>query len=147
MVCKPEPGGEGGGSAPTPASPPRDKRSPVLHGSSRVLAAAHAHHDHGEEEEEGSHGEAHAVHGFVAQEAAAVDVGLDPQDRPAAFTETGELQRRREGEHHPGIPHPPRALLPPKMGQPRTAPMPPVKQAVGLLGDSSGMTQLKHPAG
>lgn len=79
MVCKGEPSGEGGGLPPH-QHPPRDKRSPILHGSSRVLAAAHTHHDHGEEEEEGSHGKAHAVHGFVAQEAAAVDVGLDRQD-------------------------------------------------------------------
>lgn len=66
--------------------------SPVLHGSSRVLAAAHAHHDHSKEEEEGGCGKAHAVHGLVAQEAAAVSVDLDPQHRAAALAEAGELQ-------------------------------------------------------
>lgn len=93
MVCKQEPSGEEGGwPFPTPASPPRDERSPVLHGGSWVLAAAHTHHEQSKEKEEGGHGKAHTVHGFVAQEAAAVDVGLDPQDRPAAFTEARELQ-------------------------------------------------------
>lgn len=41
---------------------------PILDGRSRVLAAAHADHDDGEEEEEAGHGEAHAVHGLVAHD-------------------------------------------------------------------------------
>lgn len=86
--------------APTPHPAPRAPHAPVLQGGPRVLAAAHAHHEHGEEAEEGGHGEAHAIHGLVAQEAAAVHVGLDPQHRATAFTETRELKQQWEREHH-----------------------------------------------
>lgn len=48
--------------------------SPVLDGSSRVLAGAHSDHDDGEQEEEAGHGEAHAVHRLVAHD----DVTVHP---------------------------------------------------------------------
>lgn len=84
--------GQGWRFLPVPTPGTVGAHAPVLQGSPRVLAAAHAHHEHGEEAEEGGHGEAHAIHGLVAQEAAAVHVGLDPQHRPTAFTETRELK-------------------------------------------------------
>lgn len=72
---------------------------PVLDVSSGVLAAAHADHNDGEEEEEAGHGEAHAVHGLVAHDDVTIHMVLHAGNTEAALTETWNLtesQHRRE---------------------------------------------------
>lgn len=50
--------------------------SPVLDGSSGVLAGAHSDHDDGKQEEEAGHGKAHAVHRLVTHNDVAVHLVL-----------------------------------------------------------------------
>lgn len=66
-----------------------------MDGGSRVLAAAHADHDDGEEEEEAGHGEAHAVHGLVAHDDVTVDLVSYEGYTGSAQTETWNLRVER----------------------------------------------------
>lgn len=68
---------------------------PILDGRSRVLAAAHADHDDGEEEEEAGHGEAHAVHGLVAHDDVTVHLVIYKGYTGSAKTETWNLTDKR----------------------------------------------------
>lgn len=80
---------------------------PILDGGSGVLAAAHSDHDDGEEEEEASHGEAHAVHRLVAHNDVTVHLVLYARYTGAANTETRNLsestQRRLWMEDRQGL--------------------------------------------
>ena len=66
--------------------------SPILNDGSWVSAAAHAHHDHGEQEEEAGHGEAHAVHRLEAHDGVTVHLVLDARYAAPALAETGDLE-------------------------------------------------------
>lgn len=74
----------------------RAQHEPILDGGSGVLAAAHSDHDDGEEEEEASHGEAHAVHRLVADHDVTVHLVLQARYGSATDTETRNLT---EWEH------------------------------------------------
>lgn len=74
---------------------------PVVDGCTRVSAVLGVDHQNGEHQEPHAHAEAEAVHGLVAHEHVAVDVGLDARDGGACaiFTEARNLESQRQKEY------------------------------------------------
>lgn len=68
-----------------------------MDGCARVSAVLGVDHQNGEDQEPHAHAEAEAVHGLVAHEHVAVDVGLDARDggARAIFTEARNLESQR----------------------------------------------------